>query len=481
MKNFFPVQKESMVKFILTSLMMVATIYIYSILRGAKDVLIVNAVGAELISTLKLYGVLPSAILLVMVYTKLVDGFTRIQLYYMLNGFFMLFFILFATVLYPNASTLHPDLSSLSNSFPILKYIIVMLNNWTYSLFYIMSELWGSMMISLMFFQFANQIYTIDEAKRVYPLFGFVGQFGLFAAGGLLKYVTAINLDPNDWQVSINYITTSVIFAGALLSFSIWYISTFEVSKDVINGTTKKKKKKVKMGLLESLKYIMSSKYIGLITLLILCYGVSINLVEGVWKKTASIMYSDNNSYSLFMGDVQQWTAIASFVAMLCASYVLKLVSWRTAAIVTPIMILATGAIFFLFSIYQEDFATVSMEMFGATTLAVAVVAGTLQNVLSKAAKYSFFDPTKEMAYIPLDEDLKAKGKAAADVIGGRLGKSGGAIIQWVMLSFIAGSTLTSLAPNMFVIFLIIMVIWVYAAFTLSVEFNKKNKEQKSS
>ena len=77
---------------------------------------------------------------------------------------------------------------------------------------------------------------------------------------------------------------------------------------------------------------------------------------------------------------------------------------------------------FFAFIIFQDLIAS-TFEISAAMILFLAVIFGAAQNVLSKAIKYSFFDPTKEMVYIPLDEDLKAKGKAAADVLGGRLGK----------------------------------------------------------
>lgn len=38
-----------------------------------------------------------------------------------------------------------------------------------------------------------------------------------------------------------------------------------------------------------------------------------------------------------------------------------------------------------------------------------AVWVGMVQNVLSKATKYALFDPTKEMAYIPLDKESKVR------------------------------------------------------------------------
>ena len=103
----------------------------------------------------------------------------------------------------------------------------------------------------------------------------------------------------------------------------------------------------------------------------------------------------------------------------------------------------------------------------------MAVMLGAAQNILSKSAKYSFFDSTKEMAYIPADDEIRSKGKAAVDVVGARLAKSGGAFIQSLIFMIFPTATFTSISPYLMVIFAVIVTIWLFDVSALNKAYKK--------
>ena len=127
-----------------------------------------------------------------------------------------------------------------------------------------------------------------------------------------------------------------------------------------------------------------------------------------------------------------------------------------------------TGVLFFALVLGSAPL-TPWLATLGLTPLMAAVLVGGAQNVFSKSAKYSLFDPCKEMAYIPLDQETQLKGKAAIDVVCNPLGKSGGALIQQAMI--VGFGSLAASTPYLGVILGIIVFAWIKAAASLSTQF----------
>jgi AAA family ATP:ADP antiporter len=166
-------------------------------------------------------------------------------------------------------------------------------------------------------------------------------------------------------------------------------------------------------------------------------------------------------------------------VLMLIGSNLLRNFSWRTCALITPVVLITGILIFFGVIYYNNTLMPAGMKIVDALSQGIinkelivfAVGVGLFVNAFGKAVKYSLFDPTKEMAYIPLDPELKIKGKAAVDVIGGRGGKSAGAYIQMGLLTVFSGSALYQLVPIIAPIAVGIVLLWIVSVFGLSKRF----------
>mgnify|MGYP002879336175 CR=1 FL=1 len=209
----------------------------YTILRDTKDVLVVTAPGsgAEIIPFLKTYVNLPGAIAFTVLYSKLTNDFSRETVFNGMITAFIGFFAIFSAVIYPSQSLLHPTAwcAWLAGILPAgFAAPIAIVRNWTYALFYVMAELWGSVVVSLLFWGFANEVTTVAEAKKYYPLFGLGANVALIFSGTYVRYVSGLRrsaalmgaADP--WGQSLKLLMGAVAAGGVGILGCFRYITT---------------------------------------------------------------------------------------------------------------------------------------------------------------------------------------------------------------------------------------------------------------
>ncbi|MCP5369677.1 MAG: NTP/NDP exchange transporter [Rickettsiaceae bacterium] len=482
---FWPINGIENKKFIPMALMMTFILVNYSTLRSIKDGLVVVNIGPEALGFLKLYFVLPSALILMVLYAKLCNIMSPQKVFKVVTTTFIIAIAIFTFLIYPNPNVFHPSpekIDLLIVQYPIFKWILKIAGKWSYASIYIIAEMWGSMMLSLLFWQFANQVTSTLEAKRFYSMFGLISNAGVLVFSlWVLPVLLDDKLDLVAEEVKLIPILSIVILNGLIVLFLYQWINSNILTDirlynpDAIGA--KKKKSKVKLSLSDSFKMILTSSYLGLIAILVFSYGVSIVLVEGIWKSKIRELYPTVGEYTSFMVQFLSYQSIVAILFMLVGSNILRRVSWFTAAMLTPMMILVTGIAFFSFIFFDNTVGLHIAALFSGTPLMLAVMIGAAQNVLSKGAKYSLFDSTKEMSYIPLDDELKTKGKAAVDVIGGRLGKSGGGFIQSTFFLIMPAASFAEATPYFAAIFFIIVIIWLISVKVLGAEYYKKLAE----
>ncbi|GAB5411230.1 MAG: NTP/NDP exchange transporter Npt1 [Chlamydiales bacterium] len=475
----WPVHGFELKKLLPMFLLLFFILFNYTILRDTKDTLIVTSTGPETITFLKFWGVMPMAIFFVIIYSKMSNILSKPALFYATIVPFIAFFALFATVLYPNREFLHPTelCDKMQAILPLgFKGFIDIFRHWTLSLFYVMSEMWGSMALSLLFWGFANDITKVSESKRFYSLFAVGGNVAPIASGFCIILCSDIRnklpAGADAWQMSLNLMMALVVVAGFCAMGVYWWINKNVLTDERFydQSAIKQKKEKPKMSIKESFAYLCKSKYIGCIAMIVICYGIAINLCEITFKSQLKAMFPNPNDYSTFMGRYSMMTgALTIFMALFVGSNVIRRFGWKVGALFTPVALAATCAFFFSFVLFKGQVAPL-IAFLGTTPLMLAVIFGTGATVISKSAKYTLFDPTKEMAYIPLDQEQKVKGKAAIDVVGARLGKSGGSLIQQGLL--IPLHTVSRITPYVAGILAFIILVWMASARALSKRFN---------
>jgi AAA family ATP:ADP antiporter len=393
-------------------------------------------------------------------------------LFYIILVPYLAFYFIFGFILYPSRNFLH-SLSFRSNHQGI-SYVLNLFRYWTFSLYFIVSELWASTGVPLLFWSCANEVYEFDQAKRIYPLMSFIGNFGPVFAGLTMSIVSNFvskftKDDEKAFETSLKILTLCITAAGGIVSYLHYKIRAI-TDKERANqslstpwtasaedptitqqGSPQEAPKSPRLTLKDSILTLTSSEYLINIAIMVISYCLTFEFSELIWKAAVRSAFPQKNDYLKFMGNYGMFVGTAAFLMMFITTDFLTKFGWKTTALITPLIMTTFASIFF--------YCLLGKGIQSKSTLLIAVYAGLLNSVLAKATRYAAFDPIKEMAYIQLPSNIRLKGKAAIDVLGARIGKSGGALIQQLLVLWFGN--LFNGAGIVAVLFYLTIAVWI--------------------
>jgi AAA family ATP:ADP antiporter len=133
--------------------------------------------------------VLPSSVAFLLAYAWGTQRFSRERLFNVIVAAFLAFYVAFGLA-YPHHEALH--LAAWADALagavpPGLGGLVGMARNWLFTAFYCVSELWGDVVLSLLFWGLANETTSIEDAPLLYPLFGVGANVAQTLAGRTLR------------------------------------------------------------------------------------------------------------------------------------------------------------------------------------------------------------------------------------------------------------------------------------------------------
>jgi len=385
----WPIYRQELKKILPMFLMLFFVAFNYTILRNLKDALVITAKssGAEVIPFIKVWVMLPAAVVATICFTYLSNHFSRRKVFYIIIGSFIAYFCLFNFCIYPVHESLYAD--SLANTLQSLlpqgfKGMITMVRNWPLTMFYVIGELWSTLVLSVLFWGFANEITRISEATRFYSALNISSNIASIIAGQVAVAVTT-----TVWDQTLDRLMILLIVAG------VGILTTFHwMTRNVLNNPkympeeALKTKKDKKLSFRESISYLSHSKYLLCIAAIVVAYNLVIHMVEVIWKDRLKELCPNALDYNVFMNNLTSAMGIISTIAALLMVGIIRRLGWTRTALITPLVLFITTLCFFSCLLADKTLSPYVSILFGTTPLALAVFVGAGQNCFSKAAKY---------------------------------------------------------------------------------------------
>ena len=438
------VKKEFRLKVFLLTLSYFFLTATQAIWRPLKSSVFMSIVGVKYIPDAKFYLMLP-LIILIIIYSKLVDWLRRHHLFYL----FAISHGLVGIILYFYLA--HP-IYGVENTFQDSSRVL----GWV---FYLFMESFGAFM-SATFWAFANSVNNPKDAKNYYSIFASGSKIGGIIAAGSLYYLTQYSNIADKILIPNCVLLGSLCIFGAAATIYLlmkyvpgYYMHGYEAVYQM-----EKKRESTDTSVigfiknsLEGVIIIAKNPYVFGIFSIIFAYEIVIVIFDYLF---ALAVDSQNST----IGD-------------LTAAYALQYFFMHIISLI--IALFGTAPI--------QRFLGVRLSLFACPLISIIIMVITLiyptsimlfiALILLRALNYGLNHPTREALFIPTTKAVKFKSKAWTDAFGSRVAKASGSLLNKHILYGIANaSVMFSLG---------VTAIWVIISHFLGKTFQKVIKANK--
>ncbi len=411
-RYFYPdIKEQELKKFIFLAVTFFLIIGTYWLLRLLKNTIFLKVAFPEALGWLPHQGRLlqPTAkfwspfivLVMVLIYSKLVDLFKKHQLFYIICSFYAVIFASVAGALFlKDWYGVH-----LVGRAPLAAI------GWVS---YFAIESFGSLVPAL-FWSFTNSISDETSAKHGFPLIIAMAQMGAIAGSSLLFFSDSIG---SLWPILL----LASILVAAVIPMIRFFMKTIPADQLVgykAAAVTEKRKEGFFEGFTSGLVLLVSRPYLLGILVVSTFYEAIAQIVEYQMQSYAAVSYTRDLEFAQFQALYGVSINVVSFlIALLGTSYIFKRLGLRLSLLIYPIAFAVTLLLLFTyFNLGSPSLTAIMWATFGSM-------------VVIKGMGYAINNPTKEMMYIPTSKDAKFKSKGWIDTFGSRFAKAGGAQVS---------------------------------------------------
>lgn len=502
--HYFRIARVEYTKFILLGAMFGIIGFIYSFMRILKDMFVMVRQEPTTILFIKIFYVLPVSMFLVFSIQYMLNTKTVSRIFSIFCGGFASLFFFFGSILLIEKHItpsrflfrdIFTDGKMSVRGLHIFKSMFLTINEPLATVVFITAEMWGSLLLSYLFMSFLNESSTIKQFSRFVPPLYIITNLALLLSAnitGIFFWIRKkLTFEQNQFLLAGIFIIQGLL--SVLIIFLKIYLERVTMEKPLFIASTGSRKKKTKhnVSFSEAIDTMIQSKLLLAMSLIVLFYNVSYNMIESTFKagvKVAAEHYNkEKGQYSGKFNQLDQYLTSISVIGLNLSSFstLTDRGGFLIVGLLTPIitflaLLFCVGSAMYNTSMEGSGLGlTNSLFPGGQPFYIFENYSGMLFLSLLKVAKYSAFDICKEKIGMRINPSYRARFKSVYDGVFGKLGKSLGSIYGLVMFGVLSTEDLRKAAPITAVVIFVFFLLWLKAMTYLSKSYDTSVQQNK--